>query len=413
MKSPFLLCLLITSFISCSPSPENLNPKAVFIIVDGISADDIERIVTPNLDEIIREGGYTRAYTGGEKGGYSQTPTISAVGYNSLLTATWANKHNVWNNNIEEPNYHYWNIFRLAEAKGPGLVTTIFSTWEDNRTQLIGEGKKAAGNLKLDFALDGFEHDTINFPHDPDSKFIFNIDEHVSKEAGKFIAQNGPDLTWIYLQYTDDMGHQYGHSPQFDEAVQLADQQVGRIWKAIKERQKSHRENWMILITTDHGRDADTGKHHGGQSERERTIWIATNLNNLNSYFINYYPAIVDIMPTIARHLNLEIPENIQKEIDGVPLVGEVSFINPQAFLKDGKLHLNWTALEKNGNVTIWLSTENNFKTGGTENYHHEGEVPLEQEEFTIDVTNMPSSFYKVVLEGPSNMVNRWVLINK
>ena len=34
--------------------------KAVFIIVDGIPADVIEKVKTPNLDEITREGGYTQ-----------------------------------------------------------------------------------------------------------------------------------------------------------------------------------------------------------------------------------------------------------------------------------------------------------------------------------------------------------------
>ncbi|WP_165501244.1 hypothetical protein [Pedobacter psychrodurus] len=32
---------------------------------------------------------------GGEKDGYSQTPPISAVRYNSLLTGIWFNKHNI------------------------------------------------------------------------------------------------------------------------------------------------------------------------------------------------------------------------------------------------------------------------------------------------------------------------------
>src|SRR3546814_13675682 len=41
--------------------------KVVFVIVDGISADVIEKQPTPQLDAIAAEGGYTRAYVGGEK----------------------------------------------------------------------------------------------------------------------------------------------------------------------------------------------------------------------------------------------------------------------------------------------------------------------------------------------------------
>ncbi|UKJ07772.1 hypothetical protein [Solitalea lacus] len=53
----------------------------------------------------------------GEKGGYSETPTISAVGYNSLLTGVWFNKHNVPDNDIKNPNYNYQKIFRLFKEQ--------------------------------------------------------------------------------------------------------------------------------------------------------------------------------------------------------------------------------------------------------------------------------------------------------
>ena len=28
-----------------------------------------------------------------------------------------------------------------------------------------------------------------------------------------------PDLSWIYLQHTDDIGHRFGNSPQMEKAI--------------------------------------------------------------------------------------------------------------------------------------------------------------------------------------------------
>lgn len=60
--------------------------KAVYVIVDGIPADQIERLHTPAIYDIASMGAYSRAYIGGEIGGYSQTATVSAIGYTNLLT---------------------------------------------------------------------------------------------------------------------------------------------------------------------------------------------------------------------------------------------------------------------------------------------------------------------------------------
>jgi len=83
------------------------NKKVLFIIADGIPASELEKANKPGFDAIINKGAYLPCYVGGERGGVSQSPTISAVGYNSLLTGTWTNKHNVVDNAIKNPNYNY------------------------------------------------------------------------------------------------------------------------------------------------------------------------------------------------------------------------------------------------------------------------------------------------------------------
>ena len=311
-----ILISLITSLLFSEAFADTRTPKAIFIIVDGIPADVIEKTATPAIDKIASVGGYARAYVGGETGGVSESPTSSAIGYQSLITGTWANKHNVYDNDVENPNYDYWDIFRIAKYHDASIQTAIFSTWEDNRTKLIGDGLEQAGGFKLDHHVDGFEKDTDRFPHGWMSNYIRDIDELVATEAAAYIKSNGPDLSWVYLQYTDDVGHGVGDSALQTSAVQLMDMRVAMIWNAVKARSESTEEDWLIIVTTDHGRDADTGRGHGGQSIRERTTWISTNSKRLNEHFLEV-PGIVDILPSIVVHLGLTMPDHIRDQLDG------------------------------------------------------------------------------------------------
>lgn len=411
MIRPLLLLLLLAS------SNAWAQRKAVFIIVDGIPADVIEKLRPPVMQEIGGSKGYTRAHVGGLKGGYSESPTISAVGYNHVLTGTWTNKHNVWDNDIKAPNYNYWNVFRIARAANPALTCAIFSTWLDNRTKLAGDGLPAAGNVKIDYAFDGYEHDTIRFPHGKDSKYISAIDELVANEAAQTISSKAPDLSWVYLEYTDDMGHAFGDSPQFYDAIKVADTHIGKIWKAVQARQKDHGEEWLVVITTDHGRTSSNGKGHGGQSDRERTTWIVTNAKNTNAHFASN-PGAVDIAPTLLRHLGLAIPEDVKMEMDGIPLIGAISADNLKATRSGDGLRLSWHQIPGAvGKADVFISATNKFSVGQPDDYRKVETVNIASEGVTIKLPPPPApaagqklkpTIYKLVLKAPDNWINTW-----
>ena len=408
-KCFYILCilLLVAGCAQQQSKDESKVRKAVYVIIDGVTAEMIERLQPPAIEEIASEGTFGKCFTGGTVGRYDQTPTISAIGYTNILTATWANKHNVWGNDNLSPNYNYWTIFRIAEEQDREVTTGLFSSWQDNRTVLLGEGKPETGNLEIDYVCDGYDLDHEAFPDKEYDLRIFDIDEHVSKKAAECIRENAPDLSWVYLWYTDDAGHIFGAGETMDEFILLADKQVARIWEAVKYREANFNEEWMVVITTDHGREYN-GFHHGEQSYSERSCWISTNVK-ANERLTGGSGAIIDINPSICRFMGFEVPQDVLWEQDGVSFYGDVDIMNMEVEPYGSSVILTWECLNPSAVVNVWAASANEFNKGGKDEWVKVGEVSAGDSRFVVDITNLPKSdFYKFVLETPRGTLNRW-----
>lgn len=392
---------------------QNKVKKAIYIIMDGIPTDIIHKASTPNLDRIESEGVFLNSYVGGERGGYSQTPTISSNGYASLATGTWANKNNVWDNNLAAPNYNYPSIFKLYKDAFPEGKIGIYSTWLDNRTKLLGEGLVENGGYKFDYTFDGLEIDKEKYPHDNKSYYIKRIDAEVALAASKSVLKEGPDLSWVYLQYPDDVGHKFGDSPELYNSITFHDALVGLIYDSVKQREEEFGEDWLFVVVADHGRTPFTARHHGGQSDNERNTWMVLNKKSINQYATNYRTAAVDLLPTICDFMGITVAEETIYELDGITVLKEVDAFDLRGYISNGKtVELNWTVInkEKDINAEVLISFTNNIKKGGKDTYQKIGEVNVKDGKASIPL-KLPknSDFVKVVLKTPSNTLNYWV----
>jgi predicted AlkP superfamily pyrophosphatase or phosphodiesterase len=408
MKKTGFTCLLwAVGLISFAQTPAK---KAIYIIMDGIPTGIIHQASTPNLDRIEKEGVFLESHVGGRRGDYSETPTISANGYAILVTGTWADKNNVWDNSLKSPNYNYPTMFKLYKDAFPDGKIGVFSTWLDNRTKLLGEGLPATGGIRFDYHFDGLEHDLENFPHDKKSNYIKRIDAEVAMAAAKAVYKNGPDLSWVYLQYTDDAGHRYGKSPELFNAITFQDALVGLIYDAVKQREEEFGEDWLFVVVTDHGRTPITAYHHGGQSDSERNTWMVMNKKEINPYATRYRTAGVDLLPTICGFLDVAIPFETQCELDGISVLKDVDAFGLRGSLAGGnKMELNWNVIDKEKDIQaeVWVAFTDNIREGGKDDYRKAGEVNIKDGKAEIPVSfPKKADFVKVVLKTPNNTLN-------
>ena len=407
MKQLSLISILMLLCMGCNKTDEVKTRKAIFVIVDGIAADNMERLQPPCIFDIAKTGHYSRGYCGGAVGTYSETPTISAIGYTSILTGTWMNKHNVRGNSNIDANYNYWTLFRIAKEQKQSYKTAIFSSWTDNRTVLLGEGRPETNNLKIDYVYDGYDLDTLRFPKQKDDLHIYAIDSVVCQEAASCVRENAPDLSWVYLWYTDDAYHQYGNGAYSDGYVLKEDALIGKIWEAVQYREKNYNEEWLIIVTTDHGRDI-MGYGHGGQTERERTIWMATNLKDVNKQFTPNSLSHVDINPTICRFMGFTLPQDVNFEVDGTSFYGKRDISDLHVYNYEDKAILSWQADDSQAMVDIYMTPTNHYKEGGKDTWQHVGTAKAGDRQFTVDLHDAPSNIYKFVVVAPNNQLTIW-----
>ena len=83
----------------------------------------------------------------------------------------------------------------------------------------------------------------------------------------QYLAAANPDVVMVHLDQVDGAGHSSGYSPTvpaYLRAIEVVDGIVGDLLVAVNARSNIEQEDWLVIVTTDHG---GNGTSHGGQSE--------------------------------------------------------------------------------------------------------------------------------------------------
>lgn len=320
--------LVALFFKGCDARQPPLQPKTLIIGMDGVQLQHYEQLGSDT--HLQKRLFYGKAYAGGINGRASEQATISGPGWMTLLTGVWANKHGVVSNN-ESLRVHpeFPSLFKRLRDALPNAYLSSVVNWSPINTAFLLED--AQGNNVRESGLS---------------------DEQVTARTLDILDNTPADFTFIQLDEPDEAGHASGFGPAYQFALREADDKLGRLLDKVEERAYKHpQEDWLVIVCTDHGRDY-WGSGHGGVTEQEKTVFIASNkplneeLNqpsipgdNPGPNNLYGYAAQTSVAPTVLRHMGLDVlPE---WKLDGTPLLGATGVRKARAIEGDAKLLWN------------------------------------------------------------------------
>lgn len=252
-----------------SPLPKGkTQKKAIIIGYDGCRDDVLKNINTKDdgaVNTLLGDGGKLYiSYCGGVPLPFKNTQSTStAPGWCSMLTGVFADVHGITGNSIVKSNDYLTLLTTLVED-GKADSSAFYVSWK--------------GHFVNDNSTYHDELAYIN-EHKINSNFICSKNDTGTRSTtlDDIKKDDCSDFIFAIMEYCDHAGHQtgfYADNPRYKSAFKKADTAGEEMINAIKARPTYESEDWLIIITSDHGGIATA---HGGPSMQERYTFIAVN----------------------------------------------------------------------------------------------------------------------------------------
>ena len=281
--------ILLTGLVSISLL-SGQNKKLLFIGIDGCRPDALTQAQTPNIDGLINGGIYINDALCSING----QPTVSGPGWSTMITGVWFDKHGVSDNSFSGSNFDEYPPFNvLMEESSQEYHTASFIMWTPIHTQIFGS--------------------TMDY-----NELHSTYDGSVAQGAADYMSIPNLDVLFLDFDDVDIAGHSYGYSPeanQYINAIENVDEYIGWVIDAMENRPTFQNEDWLVMITSDHG---GIDYSHGGQTIEERQIPIILSGSLVSVETLPEQSYLTNMVPTLLHYFGIE--NNCEWQLDGISM---------------------------------------------------------------------------------------------
>jgi predicted AlkP superfamily pyrophosphatase or phosphodiesterase len=233
--------------------------KAIVLGYDGCRADALTLVEEEGaIFKLITEGGKAYiAYCGGVNyPQFNTQDTSTAPGWASILTGKWADDHGITGNSIVKSLDHLTLLTTLVED-GKVDDSAFYVSWNGH---FVGDDStyKAEKAYCEEKGLDVIFSDA----DDDNGTQANTLKDVMSADCSDFI--------FTIYEHTDHEGHSTGFSinnPDYQRGFSEEEAFARQVIEEIENRATYETEDWLIVITSDHG-GYNTG--HGAFTIQER-----------------------------------------------------------------------------------------------------------------------------------------------
>ncbi|MBY0445527.1 MAG: hypothetical protein K2Q15_10010 [Burkholderiales bacterium] len=294
-----------TPSIPTQPPLGPASKKALLIGVDGVQYDVLLDALANKQLTNIAQLNLSPSYAGGIAGSSTQQQTLSGPGWASILSGSWANRHEVRSD-------YAGQVFK---------TDSVFKQLNQAQSTSISSWSTLNKLLKLD----------INTGQLSNVIDCAGFDSCVLSSTQTAINSGNFNLVVSNFHAPEESALHTGLGKDYKQTLKTLDQQLGVLIDTIKKRQEQNNEDWLLILTSSHGL-SEGGNSDGLPRPSNQAGFIAINkplaekINgvplkapaNIADWYS--YASQADIAPTVLNYLSVNGKAENHK-MDGVSLL--------------------------------------------------------------------------------------------